>query len=125
MKSAVVPATSPLLLPFLPDILGFPGGLDSKESACNAGDLGSTSGLGRSPGEGNEPTPVFLPGEFHGQRRLAGYSPQGLKESDMPERLIPAGHPRLEIKILNYCTLYRIVYQCTQNPITVEGTWGT
>ena len=33
--------------------MGFPGGLDGKESACNAGDLGSTPGLGRSPGEGN------------------------------------------------------------------------
>ena len=29
------------------------------------------------------PTPVFLPGEFHGQRRLAGYSPWGGRESDM------------------------------------------
>ena len=33
--------------------LGFPGGSDHKESACNAGDLGSTPGSGRSPGEGN------------------------------------------------------------------------
>ena len=33
--------------------LVFPGGSDSKESACNAEDLGSTPGLGRSPGEGN------------------------------------------------------------------------
>ena len=32
---------------------GFSGGSDSKESACNAGDPGSISGLGRSPGEGN------------------------------------------------------------------------
>ena len=32
---------------------GFPGGSDSKESASNAGDLGSIPGLGRSPGEGN------------------------------------------------------------------------
>ena len=31
----------------------FPGGSDSKESVCNAGDLGSISGSGRSPGEGN------------------------------------------------------------------------
>ena len=31
----------------------FPGGLAGKESACNAGDLGSIPGLGRSPGEGN------------------------------------------------------------------------
>ena len=33
--------------------LGFPGGSDGKESACNAGDLGSIPGSGRSPGEGN------------------------------------------------------------------------
>ena len=31
---------------------GFPGGSAGKESACNAGDLGSIPGLGRSPGEG-------------------------------------------------------------------------
>ena len=36
-----------------PVLLGFPGGSDSKESACNAGDLDSIPGLGRSPGEGN------------------------------------------------------------------------
>ena len=30
-------------------------------------------------------TPVFLPGEFHGQRSLVGYSPWGPKESDMTE----------------------------------------
>ena len=34
-------------------LLGFPGGSESKESACNAGDLGSMPGSGRSPGEGN------------------------------------------------------------------------
>ena len=33
-------------------LLGFPGGLDGKESACNAGDLGLIPGLGRSPGVG-------------------------------------------------------------------------
>ena len=32
---------------------GFPGGSDGKESACHAGDLGSTPGLGSSPGGGN------------------------------------------------------------------------
>ena len=32
---------------------GFPGGSEGKASACNAGDLGSVPGLGRSPGEGN------------------------------------------------------------------------
>ena len=32
-----------------------------------------------------QPTPVFLPGESHGQRSLVGYSPRGLKESGMTE----------------------------------------
>ena len=35
------------------------------------------------------PVPVFLPGESHGQRSLAGYSPRGRKESDTTKRLIP------------------------------------
>ena len=64
-----------------------PGGSDGKGSACNAGDLGSVPGLRRSPGEGNcLPTPIFLPGESHGQRTLVGYSPWGHKESDKTER---------------------------------------
>ena len=33
------------------------------------------------------PPPIFLPGEFHGQRNLVGYSPWGGKGSDMTERL--------------------------------------
>ena len=37
-------------------------------------------GLGRSLGEGNgDPTPIFLPGESHGQRSLVGYSPGVIK----------------------------------------------
>ena len=35
-----------------------------------------------------QPTPVFLPGKFHGWRSLAGYSPWGCKESDMTEQLM-------------------------------------
>jgi len=34
-----------------------------------------------------QPTPVFLPGEAYGQRSLAGYNPEGCKESDMTKRL--------------------------------------
>ena len=56
------------------------GGSDGKESACDTGDLGSIPGLGRSPWRMQWlPTPVFLPGEFHGQRSLAGYSSWGRK----------------------------------------------
>ena len=67
----------------------FPGGSDGKESACNAGDLGSIPVSGRSPGEGKwQPTPLFLPGELHGQRSFAGYSSWGHKESYMTHWLI-------------------------------------
>ena len=69
-----------------PTKAGFLGSLNNKESACNEGDLGSIPESGRSPGEGNGyPLPVFLPGEFHKQRSLAGYGPWGCKESDTTE----------------------------------------
>ena len=62
---------------------GFPGSSAGKESTCNAGDLGSIPGLGRSPGEGKGlPTPGYWPGEFHGL-----YSAWGRKELDMTEWL--------------------------------------
>ena len=65
----------------------FPGGSDGEKSAHNAGDPASIPGSGRSPGEGWLPTPVFLPGESHRQRSLAGCSPWGRKESDTTEQL--------------------------------------
>ena len=46
-------------------ISGFPGGSTGKESACNAGDASSIPGSGRKD---RLPTPVLLPGGFHGQR---------------------------------------------------------
>ena len=54
---------------------GFPGGSDGKESACHAGDLGMGDPWVRKISWSIEwlPTPVFLPGEFHGQWSLAGY----------------------------------------------------
>ena len=64
----------------------FPGGSDGKESICNAGDLGSIPGLGWLPGNEWLPTAVFLPGEFCGQRSLAGYNAWGRKESDTTEQ---------------------------------------
>ena len=52
---------------------GFPGGSVAKNPPANA--MGLIPGSGRSPGEGNGNTPVFLSGKFHGQRSMAGYSP--------------------------------------------------
>ena len=68
---------------------GFPGDPAGKESACSEGDaadLGSIPGSGRCPwGRPWQPTSLFVPGEFYGQRSLVGYSPWGHKESDATE----------------------------------------
>ena len=60
---------------------------DDKESACIVGDPGSIPTSGRSSPEGKKwlRTPIFLPGESHGQRSLVGYSPWGHIELDMTE----------------------------------------
>ena len=69
-------------------VMGFPVDASSKEPACNAGvvrDTGSTR-FRKIPWRRKwQPTPVFFPGEPHGQRSLVGYSPWGRKESDPTE----------------------------------------
>ena len=73
-------------------ILGFPGGSEGKKkkkkTACNAGDLNSIPGLGRSPGgrHGNPLQHSCLENP-HGQGSLAGCSSQGRTESGTTERL--------------------------------------
>ena len=72
-------------------LLGFSGGSDSKESACNVGDPNSKPRSGWSPWRRKwQPTAVFLPGKSHGQRSLTGYSSKGHKESDTTEWLSTA-----------------------------------
>ena len=52
------------------------------------GGAGLIPGLGRFPWRRKrQPTPVFLPGESHGQKSLRGYSPKDHKESDMTDQL--------------------------------------
>ena len=64
-------------------LMGFPCGSAGKESTCNAGDVGSIPGLGRTLERGERlPTPVFWPREFHGL-----YSPWGRKELNMTKQL--------------------------------------
>ena len=68
--------------------MGFSGGLDSKESARNAGDLGSIPGLERCPGGGHgNPFWYSCLENPQGQMSLLGYSPWGCKESNVTERL--------------------------------------
>ena len=54
------------------EYVGFPGGSESKESTCNAGNLDSILGLERFLEKERAPTPVFLPGKFHGQTSVVG-----------------------------------------------------
>ena len=64
--------------------MGFPVDSVAKNLSANAGDTGLIPGSGRYPGEGNE-NPLFLPGKFHGQRSVMGYSLWSCKESDVTE----------------------------------------
>ena len=52
-----------------------------------------------------QPTSVFLPGESHGQKSLAGYSPRGLKELGMTERLNNKTVSNLWGQNVNFCSL--------------------
>ena len=66
----------------------FPGDTVVKNPPANAEDgrdMGWIPRLERFSGVGNVNPLVFLPGEFHGQRSLAGYRPWGCTESDMTE----------------------------------------
>ena len=66
--------------------MNFPGGSDSKESTCNAGDWGSNPGAGRSPGEGNSNLLQYSCLEnYMDKKSLTGYSPWDCKESDTTE----------------------------------------
>ena len=65
-------------------MISFPGGSDSRESACNSRDQSWIPVSGRSRRKW-QPTLVFFPGKSHGQRSMAVYSTWCLKESDMTE----------------------------------------
>ena len=67
-----------------PVFLDFACGSAGKESACNAGDLGSIPGLGRSPGEGKG-----YPLRYSGLENSMDYSPWGHKESDTTDFHFP------------------------------------
>ena len=67
----------------LGELAGFPGGASGKEPACQCRRCGFDPWVGKIPWRrALQSTLVFLPGESHGQRILASYSPWGLKELD-------------------------------------------
>ena len=65
-----------------------PGESNVKESACNAGDPDSNTGLGRSPGEGMATHSTILAWRIQWTGKPGGLQSMGHKESDMTERLI-------------------------------------
>ena len=68
---------------------------DSKGSACKAGDPWFDAWVRKIPRRREWlPTPVFSPGEFHRQRSLVGYSPQGHKKADTKEQLTLSLSPK-------------------------------
>ena len=89
--------TAPIFKTLLFDTQGALGVSDSKESTCNAEDLGSVPGLGRSPGEGNGNIPLYLVSLYciivsclenpTGQRSLVDYRPWSHRESDTTKQL--------------------------------------
>ena len=100
-----------------PGDLGFPGGSDGKESTCNAGDLGSIPGLGRSPGGGHG-NPLQYAGleNPRGEERLAGYSPWDRKESDTRRnwatKLRESGEVDPLGDLLTICTILLGLFKC-------------
>ena len=78
--------------------LDFPGGSEYKESACQCKRRGFDPWVQKIPWRRVwQPTPVFLPGEFHGKSSLAGYSPWGHRESDTTEWLTLSSMSTLSI----------------------------
>ena len=79
--------------------MGFPGGSDSIESACNVGGLGSIPESERSIGGGHgNPLQYSCLENLYGQMNLEGYGPWGRKESDTTEWLSQHLVPNISIQ---------------------------
>ena len=80
---------------------GFPGGASGKEPACQCRRhkrCRFDPRVRKIPWRKKwQPSPVFFPGKFHGQRSLVGYGPWGRKESDMTEHTQARVQRRSEI----------------------------
>ena len=95
-----------------------------KNPPANAGDIRDTGpipGLGRSPSWREwQPTPVFLPGESHGQRSLIGCSPWGREESDTTEWL----HFCFSLSCIGQGNGNPLQCSCLENPRDGGAWWA-
>ena len=117
---------------------GFPGGasgLKKKNPPANAGDVkrhGFDPWVRKIPWRRAwKPTQVFLPGESRGQRSLAGYSPEGCKESDMTEAIKHTHISSSEQEPLLFITVITIanavtsqLYQTPKRPTEIQRCLG-
>ena len=80
-------------------------------NAGDAGDLGSISWVRKIPWRRKwQPTSVFLPGKFHGQWSLEGYSPWDHKQLDTSEQLCTDAHMQAVTPIVSISFLLMIAY---------------
>ena len=85
-------------------IWGFPSGANGEEFASQCRRHGFDPWVGKTPWRRKwQSAPVFLPGKFHGQKILAGDSPQGCKELDMNEQLNTHIHTCYTYKVYILC----------------------
>ena len=92
--------------------MGFPGSSVVKNLPANAGDTSSIPGVGRSPEEEMQPTPVFLPGESHAQRSWQA-TVHGVAKSQTWLREL--------VKHLSYAR--HCMFSCKPHNLTLIG-WG-
>ena len=89
--------------------MDFPGGSDGKESVYSRREW--------------QPTPVFLPGEFHGQKSLAGYSWLGCIELGMTERLTHTHITAIEWRLNCIQSAYNL-NRCIRAPLVLTIKWA-
>ena len=92
-------------------LLGFPGGTSGKEPACRCRVLKRhefNPWVGRIPSRSAwQPTPASLPGKFHGQRSLSGYSPWVPEELDTTYVTL---HAHIHIALLHNVLAYSVCF---------------
>ena len=98
--------------------MGFPGGASGKESACQCRRLGFDPWFRKIPWRRAwQPTPVFLPGESHGQRSLVGYNPWSCTELDMTKCLSTIGW--ISIHPTPFCNIHPGFYCSSETELPI------
>ena len=105
----------------------YPGGTSGKESACQGR---RCKGYGLDPWVGKitwrrkwQPTPVFFPGQSHGQRSLVGYGSWGHKESDTTEHMCTHTHTHTRVLTHIHMCAHRdtCVHTCTRTHVCIHA----